>query len=344
LKKSDYAIAGTGSGYWFDWIRLGTFANNRLVGDALVAVIKDDGTTVLNNDLLIGNLGGDELYGDAIILAYDPTGDGDASLTFGDDTLIDYHQVIWGGNTFYGDASEVSISVTDSNIDDAVISFGNDRLVSGGKFVTYYSYGDGYDLYAYFAGNSGEARVETGDDYIRGGYYIVGDFEYASVMGDQGSKPVVVFGNDVIIGTAETEVIYGDVYLVATDADTKLVFGSDVIIGGAGDNTLIGDYDWYTSITSFIYPEGQVVYGYDTFVFSGDFGDDLVWDFGSGQDVLRFEGFGRLGFDDLDISVVNKSVGFSDFDSVVISLEAYGGGTVTLLDVAELTAADVVFA
>lgn len=119
---------------------------------------------------------------------------------------------------------------------------------------------------------------------------------------------------DTLAGSSRRDLIDGG----EGDDVISAAGGDDLITGGGGDDTLTGSS------------------GADRFVFAGAFGDDLVLDFSRSQrDVLEFRGFGEAldSFDDLPWSV--------DGDSVVIDLNAFNGGAVTLAGLSTLLASDV---
>ena len=179
-------------------------------------------------------------------------------------------------------------------------------------------------------GAEAEVHIVAGNDTLYGGYWMYGDIGGADIREEGGStaSASLICGDDLLIGSEHTVHLDGDG--PSSDVDGLLVCGDDTIVGGPGDNYMFGDGDQGSA--------RRTVFGDDTFVFRDDFGDDVIYYFGLGNDVLRFEGYGDIGFEDLEITQL------SDI-TTLISLEAFGGGTIALayLQIDEITADDCVF-
>ena len=143
----------------------------------------------------------------------------------------------------------------------------------------------------------------------------------------------LVLADDTVIG--EVFGGSGDDELRAGDGATHLHGGrgNDRLIGGDGDDVLVGgDGDDILSGGG----------GANVFVFNGqEAGNDVILDFKPGADVLKFDDV--LAADDTPLT---------SFDQLEAAIEAgddglvvtYGGGSITLVDVASLVAADTAIA
>ena len=141
--------------------------------------------------------------------------------------------------------------------------------------------------------------------------------------------------NDIItnvenlVGSAHGDVLSGDDndnYLDGGDGDDILWDhgGNDVLKGGAGADKIF------------------TLEGNDRFLFEAGHGDDIIYFFGDGDDLIDLTAFDLSGFDALDISTVE--------DGVLIDLTEHDGGTILLnttlgdrFDVITLDASDFLF-
>ncbi len=121
---------------------------------------------------------------------------------------------------------------------------------------------------------------------------LVGSIYDDSLTGDAGDNILAgVEGNDTLTGGDGNDTLYGDGAIVAdthgtgrsgpiiTVADTGAA-GNDTLVGGKGNDTLVGGGG------NDVMTGGQ---GQDVFVFGAASGDDVITDFGGGQDTILFE-------------------------------------------------------
>lgn len=122
-------------------------------------------------------------------------------------------------------------------------------------------YGDGYDLRAATIGGDDELQGGDGVDILYGDGFRLRD----SSSG----------GDDVMHGGAGNDKLYGDGLEIFHESKA----GNDRLNGGVGDDHLFGDGKSL---------HASIVRGSDTFLFVGAHGNDIVYDFESGRDVLEF--------------------------------------------------------
>ena len=194
-----------------------------------------------------------------------------------------------------------------------------DRIEGGGGDDTITG-GAGWDL---LLGGTGNDTIEGGggQDWLDGGE---GDDR---LSGGEGADVLSGgAGNDTLDGGADADVLgghEGDDQLFGGAGDDTLEggAGADTIEGGSGDDEMFGDG------------------GADTFVFGPGNGDDIVYDFTSGEDVIDLTGIvGITRFEDLTLTAGENGV--------TIDLTEYGGGSVFLDGVNrdDLGAEDFIFA
>jgi Ca2+-binding RTX toxin-like protein len=204
------------------------------------------------------------------------------------------------GSTFLGDAGDNSATGT-PGFDRFFGRDGNDSFFGGdGPDIAYG--GNGNDLLIMGAGFSA-AYGEEGDDFIE-------------ALGSGGAVLHGQGGNDNIIGSFDNDTIQGG-------------DGNDIITASYGNDVLTG---WN---------------GDDIFNFRGDLrfafrgiGDDLIDDFGRGDDIIVFEKFELPGF----ASFADVTANLIDGPNGAV-LTVLDEGTITFLGVqaASLTAADFDF-
>lgn len=134
-------------------------------------------------------------------------------------------------------------------------------------------------------------------------------------------------GNDILEGGAGNDTLYGG----PDGGDDRMYGGNgdDRIFGGKGDDTISGDAGDDTLSGG---PDD------DTFVFAPGDGDDIIKDFGNGNDNIDLSAFeGIDSFDDLSVE--------QQEDRVVIDLSGHGSGNIVLSDfnIANLDASDFIF-
>ena len=182
--------------------------------------------------------------------------------------------------------------------------------------------------------STGDAGHDTlgggeGDDTLNGG--SGNDTLYGNIGEDDldgGSGNDTIFGgddDDDIDGGSGNDTIWGG----AGNDTIKGGEGDDEIGGGAGNDTIKGgagnDKIWGSA-------------GDDVLVFQTGHGDDVVHDFGTGNDRIDLSAFsGISGFDNLNVTV--------DGNDLVIDLSGDGGGSIQLknFNLDDLDAADFIF-
>ncbi|MFN6977797.1 MAG: calcium-binding protein [Gemmobacter sp.] len=237
------------------------------------------------NDSINGFDGNDEIYG----------GNGDDSIAGGK-----------GNDSLYGGAGKDNIRGGDGDDlidggdgDDRLDGdTGNDSMFGGAGNDVMFG-GDGRDL---MEGDAGDDRMSggKGNDTMRGGAgndTVNGGTGNDLLEGDDGDDLIIggagndqMFGgtgndrlnggngNDLMDGGAGADTLNGgggNDTLDGGDGDDVLIggAGADRFIGGAGDDTMTG---------------GK---GADVFVFADGFGEDVITDFKSGEDLIEIGAF-----------------------------------------------------
>ena len=256
--------------------------------------------------------------------------------TAGDDSIAGRG----GGDTIHGRGGNDHIRGDEGG--DALYGEAGDDLLDGGTGKD--NLLGGADADTIEGGAGGDcAWGGTGDDTIRGG---TGD---DTIHGDEGGDALYgEAGDDLLLGDKGDDTLHGgsgsdEVY---GNGDDDVLFGgegNDTVSGGDGSDTLDGgrgdDYLDGDILTRVI--RGRV-FEFDTFpdtfVFAhGDFGDDIIREFGDGEDVIDLSAFAIGGFDDLTIS--------AHANGALIDLTEHGGGTIQLQNfgTGSLDAEDFVF-
>ena len=115
-------------------------------------------------------------------------------------------------------------------------------------------------------GNAGNDAIDGGD----GDDIVYGGNDNDLLRGGNGSDRLYGdAGNDELLGDAGNDILYGG-------------DGDDILNGGAGSDRLYGNA------------------GSDTFVLASGMGQDLIYGFQDGQDIIRLDG--NLTFGDLQIA------------------------------------------
>jgi Ca2+-binding RTX toxin-like protein len=179
-----------------------------------------------------------------------------------------------------------------------------------------------------YGGNGDDALAGTTDgDFISGhggNDVITADTGDDMVLAGDGMDTVHAGGgDDLVLGGAGGDSISGaggeDTLLGGADNDTILGGGGADIIGGdAGDDLLNGNG------------------GSDTFVFSDDFGHDLIIGFTIGTDTLQIE----AGINGISVASPSDILGHLSSDGFGNAVITLGSDTITLqgLTVADVTA------
>ena len=235
---------------------------------------------------------------------YIPTAGND--IIYGDGTNND---VDGGDGDDFINAEGGADKVYGGNGNDFIIGIGEADLLIGGEGDDWLGGWDGNDILVGGNGNDwleggkdqDELYGNDGDDYLHGN--IGNDYLSAGA------------GNDLVNGSEDDDVVIGG-------------NGEDILIGGLGDDILIGEY----------YLEGEgwsYDYAADTFLYSYDFGNDTIRDFGYGDDILDVR---NMGFANLDEFIaLGEQIG----DNIIFTFS--DGGTLTFenLNLNELTADNV---
>lgn len=187
-------------------------------------------------------------------------------------------------DVIYGDVNQMA--TPNGGSDFIFLMAGDDIAYGQGGDDTIYGQ-DGNDT---IFGSSGDDSLfgGAGDDYVVGGPgadYINGGAGNDFLTGGDGFDPNNPDEGDVIFGGLGNDSIYGkqgndDLSGGAGDDLINGSTGADVLNGGYGDDILNGGLD-NDSLTGDI--------GFDTFLFTGlEFGDDVVYDFAKGFDLIVF--------------------------------------------------------
>ncbi|WGF87758.1 calcium-binding protein [Marinivivus vitaminiproducens] len=171
-------------------------------------------------------------------------------------------------------------------------------------------------------GRGGQDRVDggVGDDilvgdanFVRGaggGDTMTGGAGDDALVGD-GLEVEGVGGDDTLEGGEGADTLFGDGSILGVDAKG----GNDVLDGGAGDDILVGDGGVFDEETN---AEG----GDDVFVFGPGGGQDIILDFGFGNDTLDVSAWDFAAFEDVTIDgngTEAVQVVFDDEASVIVT-------------------------
>ena len=154
---------------------------------------------------------------------------------------------------------------------DTVDGRGGDDIIEGGSHSDVFQGNRGRDV---VLGGSGDDVVRGGadSDTVRGGSgddFVYGGTGHDLLRGDTGNDHLIgSLGNDHLLGGEGNDILRGG-------------DGNDVLIGGSGDDTMIGGS------------------GADTFVYGADAGDDVIYEFEVGRDVI-------------DLRMLPEAIAFSD--------------------------------
>lgn len=227
-------------------------------------------------------------------------------------------------------------------------NFGSDYLTNA-----YYAHGDtaylAIDVDRRLAGT--EADVNFGDDVIEDSVEMCGDSETIILRYDYAPETILIeFGDDQLVGSDKSELLIGDSELISFSwnnidnglSGSSFQFGDDTLISGSASEIMIGDYgsfveDYVVDIDPADYAN-SIESGTDTFIFEGDFGNDVILDFETGKDMIVLEGF------DWSQAHLISAYWANGTDDLVIDMTALGGGTLTIEDVADISESDFIFA
>ena len=242
-----------------------------------------------SDDVLDGGAGNDDLYGgagnDTLI-----GGAGNDYLSGDDDADTYVFAKGHGSDKVYDSSKQSTVQFTDVNFADVKFRREDNDLVLFG-----YNGDDSVRLLDYMSSSSWNDSVfqfadktVTTADLMKNGLVLQGSDSNESIYGwsyrneiygAAGNDTIVTYGaDDVLDGGAGNDTLYG-----GAGNDTLIGgMGNDDLYGGAGNDTLIGgagnDY--------LVGGDGS-----DTYVFNQGFGQDTVYDYGSGdKNVLQFNG------------------------------------------------------
>ena len=121
----------------------------------------------------------------------------------------------------------------------------------------------------------GDSTGDFWDDAIGGDDILYGGYGNDTLWGDTSSEmdDDSIGGDDILSGGDGDDTLVGD----AKDIFGSAIPGDDILNGGAGDDDLYGD------------DQGLLGGGEDTFAYnaSTDQGDDIIFDFYAGEDILQ---------------------------------------------------------
>lgn len=351
---------GTGTDGWGDtdtysgieYVR-GSAYDDTLTGDDAYNVFRG----LEGDDTINGRSGSDEVrydrdarYGgtDGVTVnlqkgyAIDGFGDTDTLKNIQDARGTEYDDVITGRNgtnVLEGEAGDDWISGLNST--DELYGGEGDDTLEGGKGADELYGEDGADT---LMGGKGEDIMYGGDgaDYLNGasaadtmdggkGADEMAGGKGSDIMsgGGGGDDMAGGQGSDTLNGDGGNDTLNG-----GSSHDTlNGGSGNDILLGGNGIDILNGGEDD---------DEMTGGGGGDTFVFEGDFGDDLITDFNIGKDGEYIDLSGATGinnFNDLSNNHLSEN---SDGDAVITDAD---GNTITLnnIDMSALTSDDFLF-
>ena len=267
---------------------------------------------------IIGGTPGDTLLGDAVGPAQDAYYRIEAADVFVDrfassgDSLVDASR---NSNPVRIELGSGSDTVTGGTGNDTVWAGAGDDTVSGNGGNNTISGAGGNDLIVSADANdslSGTVTGEgndsllggSGDDTIRAGFgddYVSGGAGADSLRGDA--------GNDSLLGGSGDDLLYGQ------DGTDLLMGGSgaDLLMGGAGNDALFGGS------------------GRDVFAFDSGFGQDVISDFGSGDQINLARDLNGTGIASAaDLVRLNMVSGGTTAAGTKFTVIAIGGDTIRL--------------
>ena len=251
-----------------------------------------EGDSLVNFENILGSSHDDHLTGDAGANAFDG-GDGTDTVSY---ALSDAG--IWlnlaanvaTGGTAEGDTFTSIEAIEGSGFNDTFYGTSGIDSFSGGAGNDYITGGAGADI---ISGGAGFDRVYYRDSDV--GVYAnltTGVYRHGTAEGDQVSIDV-----EMLVGSNYNDVLVGNIlnqYLDGGAGNDSLYgqAGTDRIWGGSGDDFIQGGTgdDHLTGGT-----------GADVFDFDSGFGNDVIYDYEDGADLLDFAGTGLI-FDDLTIT------------------------------------------
>jgi len=260
----------------------GGAGNDRLVGDAIYFDTPGENYDPVDEDVIFGGPGADEIDGSqGDDLLYGGPGRDDIEGGSGDDLMYgegghDYLDGGYGNDTMYGQ----------TGADEMSGNYGDDRMYGGpGYDKMHGSYGNdivqgsgGNDR---LFGNAGDDKLygKSGDDEIHGGdgndeiYAAGGDDR---TYGDDGNDRMQgASGDDLLEGGAGDDVLYGQ-----NGNDTmRGGAGVDLLYGAAGNDTIVGGPG-----------SDNIQGGSDPDDLNGDEGDDVIFGQGGNDNMWGGDG------------------------------------------------------
>jgi Ca2+-binding RTX toxin-like protein len=226
-------------------------------GDAYEAEADSDGSLfgVGGNDVIYQNAGSGYLVGDANTMEFNSKGGNDKLYGEGyliGDSYYEMNSAVGGDDLVSARSATASTNLTGDTYDEMFGSSvgGRDKL-----------YGSNFD-----DDLTGDAWSDMNDGSKGGNDKLWGNGGDDGLWGDGDNlNDVATGGNDVLRGGSGDDTLYGD----ASGLYVLSVGGNDKLYGDAGDDELWGDGELNDDATG----------GADKFYFSGNFGDDEIFDF-----------------------------------------------------------------
>jgi len=305
---TDFARGGDGD----DTIEGGT-GNDTLVGSA--------GTDYLygeeGNDVIFGGVGADVIEGGV--------GNDTINGVTNRDTIFGQEgddEIRGGGASDFLDGGQGDDLVLAAEGDDTVFGEAGNDTLTGNSGRDSIAGGAGDDL-IFGGSNLDTLRGGDGDDTIRGegaADLILAGNGNDLVLGDEGDDTIFGRGdNDTLFGRSGADTLFGD------EGDDELRGGTnrDRLDGGTGNDLLIGGGAG------------------DTFVFTDDFGNDVIRDFTASRDDEFIDLSAISEITDFNDLTTNHLTSNSDGNAVI----TVGSNTITLTNVSisDLTQSDFIF-
>ncbi|QHQ33766.1 calcium-binding protein [Algicella marina] len=313
------------------------------LNDRGVQMIGDTGTVVITG-IVYGQSDGISLEGDNNQLINSGTissesdgvnVDGTGSSVFNSGTIageghgVEFNTLAGEENTLRNSGTIVSTTPPGGSGMAVLGDFGNETVINTGLLIGDVDLRDGNDFFTTRHGTLvGDVFAGAGDDIVWGG-----DGDDFLDLGSGNDTGVGGAGQDELRGAAGNDIISGGL------GDDELVGGggADTLQGGAGDDILrdFGGDDLLNGGTGDDSLAGGA--GTDTFQFYRNAGNDIIWDFQNGTDLIDFTAF-NVFFSDINGAITTR------WGNVVIDLADLGGnGSILIMGAAgQLDAGDFI--